>query len=55
MFEVPMTMMRILDIATLDTTEGIWYEQNTSGRTPEPRIDACAVMVAAPDNSSYNM
>ncbi|TLD27443.1 host cell factor [Venturia nashicola] len=32
-----------------------WYSQNTTGKIPSPRIDACSIMVAAPDNSSYNI
>jgi hypothetical protein len=48
----------IFDVASLNnasTPNGTWYRQLTTGPTPEPRIDACYVVMAAPDNSSYNI
>lgn len=38
-----------------NTTADGWYTQRTSGAAPDPRIDFCAVLVAAPDNSSYSI
>lgn len=51
---IPLSSIHVLDIASLENGEGTWYEQNTSGRIPNPRLDACAAMGVAPDNSSYN-
>ena len=50
-----MDAIHILDVATLDKNEGIWYEQRTTGRTPGSRVDFCLVLAIAPDKSSYNM
>lgn len=52
---IPLNSIHVLDIASLETGEGTWYEQISSGRTPNPRYDACAVMAVAPDNTSYNI
>ncbi|CAO2653807.1 Nn.00g032180.m01.CDS01 [Neocucurbitaria sp. VM-36] len=46
----------IFDIASLeDTQDGIWYEQRTGGRTPEPRISTCGVSIPSPDNTNYHI
>jgi hypothetical protein len=53
-----MSSVEIFDVGSLNnasTPNGVWYSQQTSGQAPAPRIDACAVAVAAPDNSSYNI
>jgi hypothetical protein len=50
-----MNSVQIIDVSTFNEEEVSCYEQNTSGRTPDPRIDACVGMAAALDKSSYNM
>jgi hypothetical protein len=54
--QISFESVNIFDIATVyNGQDGAWYRQNTSGQTPEPRIDFCVVSVAAPDNSSHNL
>lgn len=50
-----MSTINILDIATILSGNETWYEQQTTGRIPEARMDFCIAMAAAPDKSSYNM
>lgn len=48
----------IFDIASYLTkpgSNGIWYQQTTSGEIPPARIDSCAVIASAPDNSTHNI
>lgn len=57
---VDMNEIDIFDVASLyDTNTSApataWYRQQTSGETPDNRASFCAVMAAAPDNSSYNI
>lgn len=37
------------------SSNGTWYQQNTTGDIPRPRIDYCTVTAAAPDNSSHHI
>lgn len=37
------------------TSNGTWYQQNTTGDIPSPRIDFCTVSISAPDNSSHHI
>ncbi|KAI9760283.1 MAG: hypothetical protein M1840_002574 [Geoglossum simile] len=52
---IPMDAIEVFDVATLDSGDGTWYKQKTSGEIPQPRIDACVVATTAPDNSSTNI
>jgi hypothetical protein len=48
----------IFDIASYLTkpgSNGIWYQQTTSDEIPPARIDCCAVIASAPDNSTHNI
>lgn len=45
-----MNEVNVYDIASSE-----WYNQATSGPTPNIRVNPCAVVVAAPDGSSYNI
>lgn len=36
-------------------SNGTWYSQSTSGDIPPSRIDFCAIVTSAPDNSSHNI
>ncbi|KAE9973280.1 hypothetical protein BLS_003664 [Venturia inaequalis] len=50
--------VNVFDVSTAyqsDPPTSGWYLQNTTGKIPLPRIDACSLVVAAPDNSSYNI
>ena len=56
--QVPMNEIDIFDVSSYHNTsipDGTWYKQTTSGPTPDPRVDFCAVAVPAPDGSSHNM
>jgi N-acetylneuraminic acid mutarotase len=37
------------------SSNGTWYQQNTTGDIPQSRIDFCTVAVSAPDNSSHHI
>jgi hypothetical protein len=53
-----MQSVQVFDVGSLNnstTPNGKWYEQQTSGDAPSPRLDACLTVQAAPDNSSYNI
>jgi hypothetical protein len=55
---VSLETVDVFDVGSLDnadTPNGVWYSQNTTGVAPVPRIDACLVVITAPDNSSYNI
>ena len=45
-----MNEVNVYDIAASE-----WYNQATSGPTPNIRVNPCAVVAAAPDGSSYNI
>jgi hypothetical protein len=45
--------MNVIDVYDIATST--WYKQTTSGKTPQARVNPCAVVAAAPDGSSYNM
>ena len=45
-----MNTINVYDIAT-----GEWYNQATSGPTPDTRVNPCSVVAASPDGSSYNI
>lgn len=45
-----LTTVNVFDIATSN-----WYEQGTTGTTPQSRVNPCAVVAAAADGSSYNI
>jgi len=58
---VPMDTIDVFDvnslftkIATNNTTKA-WYQQKTTGTAPKTRAQFCTVLVAAADNSSYNI
>ena len=56
--QVPMNEIDIFDVSSYYDTSvpaGTWYKQTTSGPTPDPRVDFCAVVASAPDGSSQNM
>jgi hypothetical protein len=55
--QITFDSVNIFDINTVYQRDpaGGWYTQNTTGKIPPPRIDACSLAVAAPDNSSYNI
>ncbi len=55
---MPLQSVDIFDVSSLNNASspnGIWYSQPTSGTAPHPRLDACLVVVSAPDNSSHNI
>ncbi|KAK7754885.1 hypothetical protein SLS62_003199 [Diatrype stigma] len=61
---VSMNQVNIFDIETVITTSSSsesssdssgWYRQTITGEAPSPRVDFCVVVVAAPDNSSFNI
>lgn len=37
-----------------DSSNG-WWTQTVDGEVPSPRVDFCAVVVSAPDKSSFNI
>jgi hypothetical protein len=43
------------EVNVYDIAASQWYNQATSGPTPKIRVNPCAVVVAAPDGSSYNI
>lgn len=45
--------MNVIDV--YDIAESTWYKQSTSGKMPPYRVNACAVVGAAADGSSYNI
>ncbi|KAF2402383.1 hypothetical protein EJ06DRAFT_528494 [Trichodelitschia bisporula] len=47
------TQMNQVDV--FDIAGSTWYRQATSGKTPNIRVNPCAVVAAAPDGSSYNV
>ncbi|OCK83708.1 hypothetical protein K432DRAFT_379259 [Lepidopterella palustris CBS 459.81] len=47
------TQMNVIDV--YDIANSTWYKQSTSGKTPEYRVNPCAVVAAAADGSSYNV
>ncbi|KAF2199827.1 hypothetical protein GQ43DRAFT_375312 [Delitschia confertaspora ATCC 74209] len=56
-----MLSLATVDVFDIDSylkdpkSNGTWYQQNTTGQVPEPRIDFCLTTVAAPDNSSFHI
>jgi len=47
------TQMNVIDV--YDIANSTWYKQPTNGKTPEYRVNPCAVVAAAADGSSYNV
>ncbi|PSN63502.1 hypothetical protein BS50DRAFT_649155 [Corynespora cassiicola Philippines] len=47
--------VHILDIASLENGEGVWYQQKTSGRTPPGRADFCAATISSPDKTNFHI
>ncbi|KAI0141493.1 kelch domain-containing protein [Pestalotiopsis sp. NC0098] len=45
--------MSTIDVYDIETSE--WYHQQTSGDTPNVRVNPCAVIFSAPDASSFNI
>ncbi|KAI9740608.1 MAG: hypothetical protein M1834_005189 [Cirrosporium novae-zelandiae] len=47
----------VFDVAALNSSDPSsgWYTQEITGTVPDPRVDFCAVMESAPDNSSHNI
>ncbi|KAI9843751.1 MAG: hypothetical protein M1837_006111 [Sclerophora amabilis] len=45
--------MNVIDV--YDVAGSTWYKQATSGETPKPRVNPCAVVAAAADGSSFNV
>lgn len=43
------------EINVYDIAASEWYNQATSGPSPNIRVNPCAIVVAAPDGSSYNI
>ncbi|KAF2672035.1 hypothetical protein BT63DRAFT_452532 [Microthyrium microscopicum] len=54
---VSMQTVQVFDVGSISASspDGKWYKQTTSGVAPSPRLDACITVMAAPDNSSYNV
>jgi hypothetical protein len=50
-----MDTIDVFDVASSYNGNGSWYQQNATGNIPAPRVDHCATVVSAPDNSSHNM
>ena len=56
--QVPMNEIDVFDVSSYynaSVPAGAWYKQTTSGDTPAPRVDFCAVVASAPDGSSHNV
>ena len=47
------TQMNVIDV--YDIAKETWYKQATSGPTPEPRVNPCAVATTAADGSSIQI
>ncbi|KAF7538370.1 hypothetical protein G7054_g3003 [Neopestalotiopsis clavispora] len=45
--------MSTIDVYDIESSE--WYHQQTSGDTPNVRVNPCAVIFSAPDASSFNI
>jgi hypothetical protein len=55
---IPFDTVEIFDIELYRNNpsgNGTWYQQQTYGEIPPPRIDSCTVVGSAPDNSSHNI
>ncbi|KAK6336530.1 hypothetical protein TWF696_002080 [Orbilia brochopaga] len=50
---VTFSQLNIIDV--FDIKNNRWTKQATSGETPKIRVNACAVVFSAPDNSSHNV
>lgn len=51
-----MSTIDIFDIASIYSgSSNGWYQQNTTGSAPDPRVDFCVVAISAPDNSSHQL
>ncbi|KAK6513490.1 hypothetical protein TWF281_005114 [Arthrobotrys megalospora] len=50
---VTFSQLNIIDV--FDISNNKWTKQATSGPTPKIRVNACAVVFSAPDNSSHNV
>ncbi|KAI9718982.1 MAG: hypothetical protein M1828_006358 [Chrysothrix sp. TS-e1954] len=47
------TQLNVIDV--FDIATSTWYKQATTGETPKVRVNACAVVAAAQDGSSYQI
>jgi LPXTG-motif cell wall-anchored protein len=51
----------VVDVFDIDSylqnpsNNGTWYQQNTTGSVPKPRVNFCTVVTSAPDNSSHHI
>ncbi|KAF3920869.1 hypothetical protein ABW21_db0204779 [Orbilia brochopaga] len=50
---ITFSQLNIIDV--FDIKNNRWTKQATSGETPKIRVNACAVVFSAPDNSSHNV
>ncbi|KAF2152679.1 hypothetical protein K461DRAFT_226782 [Myriangium duriaei CBS 260.36] len=49
------TFQQMSQLDIYDIASSTWYEQATSGPTPQIRVDPCAVVASAPDGSTQNV
>lgn len=49
------TVTEMTNIDVYDIASSTWYKQTTTGTSPTPRVNACAVVFAAPDGSSFQV
>ncbi|KAF3173368.1 hypothetical protein TWF225_009821 [Orbilia oligospora] len=50
---VTFSQLNVIDV--FDIKKSKWTKQATTGPTPQIRVNACAVVFSAPDNSSHNI
>ncbi|KAK6514370.1 hypothetical protein TWF506_008766 [Arthrobotrys conoides] len=50
---VTFSQLNVIDV--FDVERSKWTKQATTGPTPQIRVNACAVVFSAPDNSSHNI
>lgn len=54
-YEEGRDLVEMSKITIYDPAQNSWYTQQAGGDVPPPRSEFCAVGIAAPDNSSYEM
>lgn len=54
-YEGGVDLVDMSKVTIYDPAQKAWYTQQASGNVPPPRSEFCAVGIAAPDNSSYEM